>query len=54
MSTFVPGGQAGQESQRLTHEAEIKAEQRREIHDAEPTQRPSVIKQILSKLRRAR
>jgi hypothetical protein len=53
MSTFVPGGQAGQESQRLTHEAEMKAVQRREMHDAEPPKRPSVIKRMLRKLRRA-
>jgi hypothetical protein len=53
MSAFVPGGQAGQESQRLTHEAEMKAAQRRELHDREPPKRPSLIKRILRKLRRA-
>jgi hypothetical protein len=53
MSTFVPGGQAGEESKRLTHEQEIKASQRREIHDGEPPKRPSVIKRLLRKLRRA-
>ena len=53
MSTFVPGGQAGWESQRLTHEEEMKAVQRRDIQDAEPPKRPSVIKRTLRKLRRA-
>ena len=53
MSTFVPGGQAGQESQRLTRDAELKAVQRRELHDTEPLKRPSVVKRILRKLRRA-
>jgi hypothetical protein len=54
MSAFVPGGQAGQESQRLTREAQMKAVQRRDIHDAEPPKRSSVIKRVLRKLRRAR
>jgi hypothetical protein len=53
MSAFVPGGQAGEESQRLTHEAEIEAVQRREVNDTEAPKRPSVIKRILRKLRRA-
>jgi hypothetical protein len=53
MSTFVPGGQAGQESQRLTRDAELKAIQRRELHDADPPKRPSVVKRLVRKLRRA-
>jgi hypothetical protein len=53
MSVFVPGGQAGDESQRQTRAAEMKAAQRREIHDAEPPKRRSMIKRILRKLRRA-
>ena len=40
MNAFVPGGQAGQESQHLTHEAEMEAVERRELRDAEPPKRP--------------
>lgn len=53
MSTFVPGGQAGEESQRMTHEAELHALQRGELQDAKPPKRSSVVKRILDKLRRA-
>jgi hypothetical protein len=49
---FVPGGQAGDESQRMTREAEIKAGQRRAVQDSEQPKRPSLIKRILGKLRR--
>lgn len=53
MSASVPGGQARQESQRMTREAEIKTGQRRELQDSEHAKRRSVIKRIPRKLRRA-
>jgi hypothetical protein len=53
MGTFVPRGQAGEESQRVTREEEMKAGQRRALQDSEQPKRPSLIKRILRKLRRA-
>jgi hypothetical protein len=51
MSTFVPGGQAGEESQRITLDEEMKAGQRRALQDSEQPKRPSLIKRILRKFR---
>lgn len=53
MSAFVPGGQAGEESQRVTREAEMVARQRRELRDAQSSKRRSVLARLLRKLRRA-
>jgi hypothetical protein len=54
MSTFVPGGQAGEESQRITREAELQSRRGGDAKDAEQSKRPSVAKRILRKLRRAK
>jgi hypothetical protein len=54
MGVFVPGGQAGEEGQRLTHEAEVQAAERREVRDAERSSRPSLLKRILRRLRRTK
>lgn len=51
MSSFVPGGQAGEESQRVTREAEMEGRRRRELRDAQLPKRPTVIKRLLHKLR---
>jgi hypothetical protein len=37
----------------MTREAELQALQRGELQDAEPPKRPSVVKRILGKFRRA-
>ncbi len=52
MSAFVPRGQAGEESQRLTRESELQAGQAREASEAERASRPCIINRILRKLRR--
>jgi hypothetical protein len=57
LMSFVPGGQAGDESIRMTreaelHEAELHARQRSEVQDSERPKRLSVIKRILRALRR--
>lgn len=51
MGVFVPGGQAGDESKRLTHEAEVEAAERRAARASEPPNRPSLIRRILRRLR---
>jgi hypothetical protein len=54
---FVPGGQAGEQSARMTHEAEIEAEAKaaQRLADSNPDEpkRPSLIKRVLQKIRRA-
>ena len=54
---FVPGGQAGEQSARMTHEAEIDAEVKAAQRDADSDpgepKRPSLIKRLLTKIRRA-
>jgi hypothetical protein len=51
MGVFVPGGQAGEESERLTRQSELEAAAARQARESERSKHPSLIKRILSKLR---